>query len=330
MDGAGGLWYFSTMSRQSAPAVRAEPARRIDFHRTKYGRELLVDAVFTAGLRNFHQAGRPHSLSFYDLLLITRGEGTFALDGEVHRVEPGVLFFTRPGEIRQWRARGVDGACLFFTQDFVHEAFSDPRFLDQFAYFRPDRPRATLVLRPADRRRFLDRFAVMRREIEALSGDAPHLLRAVLYELLVLLNRWYAERYGPLPASSPNSTVERFEAMVERDFRHRQRVAGYAAELGLSPGHLNALCRRHRGRSAGDLVRGRITLEARRLLLYSDRLAASIALQLGFEDPSFFSRFFRRETGLSPSELRAQGRRALRSPAGPGSPTPGRPGPARP
>jgi len=306
MDGSRPRWYFSTVGR--IPGSRTP--NRVEFHRTKYGRELLVDAGYVAGYRGFDQAGRPHVLGFHDILLITRGRGRFALDAEAHAVVPGVVFFTRPDEVRRWDVCGLDGACVFFTEDFIVEAFSDPRFVEHLAYFRPDRPSGALLLTRAERREYLDRFAVMRREIQALRDDASHALRAVLYELLVLLNRSYVSRHGEAPPR-PNALVERFQASVERDFRRRHRVADHAAALGVSPGHLNAACQAQVGTSAGERIRRRITVEAQRLLLYTDLTAAEIADRLGFEDPSYFARFFRREAGSAPSAFRA--RRAWRS-----------------
>lgn len=281
--------------------------RRVAFARAKYGRPLLVDAGYISGYAaaNFDQAGRPHALDFYDILLITTGAGVFSIDGTAHEVRAGVVFFTRPGEVRQWRAAGVDGACIFFTADFIAEAFSDPRFLDGLACFRPDRPSAALSLSSSARREYLRRFDAMRREMTALRGDSPHALRAVLYELLVLLDRGYVRKFGAAPAPARHTAVERFLAAVERDFRREHQVSAYAAALALSPGHLNALCREHVRRSAGACIRGRIVLEARRLLRYTDMTAAMIGYSLGFDDPSYFTRFFTRETGLSPRRYRS-------------------------
>lgn len=73
----------------------------------------------------------------------------------------------------------------------------------------------------------------------------------------------------------------------------------------MSPGHLNALCRKGRRRSASVLVRERLTLEAKRLLAHSELTAAEIAFRLGFEDPAYFARFFRREAGVPPTTFRA-------------------------
>lgn len=248
----------------------------------------------------------PHRLRFHDILLVTRGHGTFTLDAERCRVAPGVLLFSRPGELRAWDVTGLDGACLFFTEEFVAEAFADARLVDRLSFFREGRPSARLELAPRERRLFLARFREMQREIRALRDDASDALRAVLYELLVLLNRWYAARHGRTPLAPPNAVVERFQGLVEQDHARRHRVAAYAAELGISPGHLSALCRRTLRRSASRVVRERLTLEARRLLAHSDLTAAQVGFRLGFEDPAYFARFFRREAGLPPTAFRAR------------------------
>ena len=144
MDAPTPGWYFSTMGRRSRPGRWTPPA--VEFHRTKYGRELLVDAAFVRAMPSFLRVPNPHVLRFHDILLVTRGRGTFRLDDERCRVAPGVLLFTRPGELRAWDVRDLDGACLFFSEEFVAEAFADVRFLDQLAFFREGRPSAALGL----------------------------------------------------------------------------------------------------------------------------------------------------------------------------------------
>lgn len=306
MDGPAACWYFSTM----APSRPGFSPHAVEFHRTKYGRELLVDAAFVREMPTFLEVPSPHALRFHDVLLVTRGRGSFDLDGERCRVAPGVVLFTRPGELRAWDVRGLDGACLFFTAEFVAETLADPRFLSGLSFFRDGRPSAALALAPPQRSLFLARFRAMQREIRGLTDAAPHALRAVLYELLVRLDRWYQARHGTTPRTPPNATVERFQRLVERDHARRHRVFDYASELGVSPGHLSALCRDVLRSSAGRVVRQRVALEARRLLAHSDLTAAQVGFRLGFDDPAYFARFFRREAGLAPTEFRARARRA--------------------
>jgi AraC family transcriptional activator of pobA len=287
--GRGSFRYFSTIA----------------FHRTKYGRELLVDAASLGEMPTFIQDSRPHVLGFHELLLVTRGQGEVLLDGAAARVESGSLLFTTPGQVREWRlTKRLQGACLFFTDDFMAATFADPRFLERFAYLRARRPAPVLPLRSGEQRQLVARFGLMRREIGALAHDAAEALRALVYEVLVLVNRWYDERHGQDASGAPCDFVERFVRLVERDFARRHLVGEYAAELGVTPGHLGWLCRQRRRMSAGAVIRARIALEARRLLLYTDLSAAQIADRLGFGDPAYFARFFRREVGSAPSRFR--------------------------
>jgi len=304
MDGSPGFWYFSTMR------LAAEPRpSRIEFDRTKYGRELLVDAATIGDMPGFITSDRPHVLMFHDILLVTKGRGRVLLDGESHPVAPGVVVFSLPRQILEWRvAPRLEGACLFFAEAFIVDTFSDPRFLEQFAFFRASRPGGTLTLGRSERRAYGEGFAAMQREVAHLDRDANQSLRAWLYRMLVLLNRWYVGQYREPPVEAPNKFVERFRRLVDRDFARRHRPADYADRLGVSPGHLNALCKQHARMSAGAIIRARIVTEARKLLLYSELPAAGVGERLGFEDPAYFARFFRREAGAAPTQFRAMSR----------------------
>jgi AraC-like DNA-binding protein len=243
---------------------------RVEFVRRKYGPEILIDAAMLSGMPAFKATSQPHTLAFVDILLVTKGRGTFDLDGECHEVAPGALFITRPGQIRRWQVEALDGACVFFAPEFVREAFADARFLDQFAFLDPGRPSGAIRLTANERTQFLRRFRRMSEEFRSIRGDATELLRARLYELLVLINRWYRSRHRGSPAPVRHATIERFRMLIERDFRSVHRVQDYADRLGVSPGHLNFLCLGHLGRSASAEIHQRLLLEARRLLRYTE------------------------------------------------------------
>lgn len=277
---------------------------RVAFARRKYGPELLIDAALLSALPAFKAMSDPHRLDFFDILLITKGRGWFELDGERHVVTPGHLFLTRPGQVRRWEITALDGACIFFASEFVRDAFADVRFLDQFAYFDPGRPSGAMNLTAAERTQFLRRFRRMGEELAVLRADATDLLRARLYELLVLINRWYHARHPAAPTRTRHGTIDRFRTLVERDFRRVHRVREYADRLRVSPGHLSVLCHLHLGRSASDEIHARLLLEARRLLRYTNQPVFAIALELGFADPAYFGRFFRREAGQTPRRYR--------------------------
>ncbi len=100
--------------------------------------------------------------------------------------------------------------------------------------------------------------------------------------------------------------LKRFLDEVNRDYVQQRTVESYAEELGITPPYLNQLCRELTGRNALQIIHERLIVEARRSLIYTALRVSEIAYQLGFSDPAYFTRFFRRHTGLSPREFRQQ------------------------
>ena len=287
-----GFWYFSQM-------------RRITFHRAKYGRELLVDAAWIHDMPSFI-LDEPHALDFHDIMLVTRGRGTFLLDGVALDVRPGRILFTTPGQVRQWRVPRLDGICLFFPALFLQEFFRDTQFVDRLPYFRHEAGDESGIHVPPRSAALLRRqILAMRDELQRVRTDSVHLLRAQLYEILIRLARHHSAAHPAPPLSPMHPVVRRYQELIERHFRHIHRTAEYAKQLSVTSGHLTALCTTLLGRSAKRLLQERIAVEARRLLLYTDRTAESIAHELGFADPSYFGRFFRKATGVSPQKFRS-------------------------
>jgi len=277
---------------------------RVDFDRRKYGRQLLIDVGWVRDLRGFI-IGAPHSLAFFDITLVTRGRGWLWLDAHRHAVRPGTVFFTTPGQIRKWETTNLDGICLFFEEFFTKEFLHDDAFLHRLPFFHVEPARAALSLTSAAARQVRTRLTAMQREIGHNRRDSIDLLRAQLHETLVLLARHYAAAEGVAPQRRTHPVVSRFVELVERDAARSHRIADYAAELAVTPGHLSVLCTQYIGKRAKAVLDDVLVSRARRMLLYTDESAARIGISLGFEDPSYFTRFFRRQTGQTPKEFRS-------------------------
>jgi AraC-like DNA-binding protein len=201
-------------------------------------------------------------------------------------------------------ARGVEGLVLFFAGAFLERFLSDPLFLYRLPFFHHRRvPELALARGPC--RRLARTILEMEAEISHLRGDSTDLLAARLYEVLVLLERWFREAHPRSAVKVSEGIGLRFCRLVEQQHRRLHRPRGYARLLSVSPSHLNAMVRRQLGRPPIELIQDRLALEARRLLVHTDETAARIGYALGFEDPSYFARFFKRRTGKTPSGFRA-------------------------
>ena len=119
---------------------------------------------------------------------------------------------------------------------------------------------------------------------------------------------------APWPANSRKSQqLEKFRDLIDEHMRHRWSVAQYADQLGISAGQLTRLTQESLGKSSNALINERVLVEAQRELIYTNSSIKQIADGLGFEDESYFGRFFRKHTGVSPLAFRLRELERMRS-----------------
>ena len=274
----------------------------IAFDRRKYGLDLPVDASELQALPKYITGPRPHRLQFFEIVLLRGGRGSVDMDGQNLTVRRARVLFACPGEVRCWRLDArLDGQVVCLTPDVFDEFFADAGFVERLPFFDTASHCRSIDLAPATWTRAQAIVEAMIDELGALRRDSLHILRALLYQLLVAL-----AREVPMAAITvvPPGLPQRFRLLVERQHRQVQQVQAYAAQLGVSPGHLNTRLRAAFGVGASRLIQQRRYLEARRLLLYGRDNVTAVAAQLGFRDASYFNRFFQRLAGCTPREFR--------------------------
>jgi AraC family transcriptional activator of pobA len=142
-------------------------------------------------------------------------------------------------------------------------------------------------------------------------GDARYrnlLMESLLGAILVWIVRNSApsHRNWPRTADRGGRHFGAFCQMVEQCYARHYPVAYYAQCIGITAAHLNVLCRQAANRSALELIHERMLLEAKRSLVYTSMTVSVVSNTLGFSDPAYFTRFFKRQTGLSPKDFRLQ------------------------
>jgi AraC family transcriptional activator of pobA len=273
------------------------------FLRRKYGKELLLDIGRIETLKNFIVDSTLHQVSFYEILFIEKGKGNFTLDETRTALAPGTVIFTSPGQVRQWNARQVSGYTLFFEKDFLNLFFTDELFLYRFQYFH-QYSRPTSMKMPAKAfHQALELVRSMEEEFRNLQNDSNHLLRAILYQLLTILNRHYAMVHEVQSDTHVHPDFFRFRSLLEKQFMTWHRVASYTKMLGISSTHLNKMCRKYSGLSAQQVIHSRL-ISGIKSQLRCNRPIKEIAYEFDFSDPSNFNRFFKKLTGVTAQQYR--------------------------
>jgi AraC family transcriptional regulator, transcriptional activator of pobA len=148
-------------------------------------------------------------------------------------------------------------------------------------------------------------FATIASEYRQNQRKREQLLETLITALCIWINRQQEDSPAPeYPGGKSEQRYENFRKLVETHYMKQHTVAWYAARVGISPPHLNSICQRLQGRTALEIIHQRILLEAQRSLIYTSRTAVEISDQLGFSEPSYFNRFFKRLTGTTPRLFR--------------------------
>ncbi|AZA90363.1 Bacillibactin transport regulator [Chryseobacterium nakagawai] len=270
----------------------------------KYGQEILLDIGRIETLNNYVLDNTLHQLSFYEIIFIEEGAGSFTLDENEMPIAPQTIIFTSPGQVRRWEIKEkVKGYTLLFEKDFLHLFFSDELFLYRFQYFHQYSSPTQMQISEGSFGKCLDLLCGMEQEFGQLQNDSNHLIRSLLYQLLVILNRYYANVYNVQRDTSIHSDFYRFRSLLEKKFVNDRSVEAYSKMLNISSGFLNKICRQFSGLSAQQMIHYKLISEIKKQL-YQNKSAKEISYDFGFSDPSNFNRFFKKLTGITPQQYR--------------------------
>lgn len=232
------------------------------------------------------------------LLYIRRGWAEVEIEGEHTRIEQAAIQVVPTLCVHGFRfSERVEGYVLTLASPLLRQ-------LETALDGQQDALHsAALHLAGADRRYLNTLFDAIDREYRNAAPARELLLQSLVGVLAV----WVARQMlvgGEQRPSRGQELLARFTRLVEQDFRQQRSVEAYAMQLDISPAYLNTLARRFAGHTALGLLHQRLLLEAKRELIYTAMTISQISDQLGFSEPAYFSRFFKRMTGRSPKDFR--------------------------
>lgn len=251
----------------------------------------------------------PHKHDFYQILYLTEGSGRHIIDFETYVAGAGYFYFLSPGMMHTWDFdKNTEGYLVNFQGSFFQKAFNNDNYLSQFPFFHSINNEPFMAISPhihAQIEGVLEEIIEENRNKQVFYEEA---IRSNLVNLLIQLTRYYVPKSVSLFAPfSSIQTVREFEKLVDKLYLEKRFPKDYALILNITPNYLNEMCVEAVGKSAGQIIRNRILLEAKRLLSYGKMSISEVAYQLNFEDNAYFSRFFKKYTNLTPDEFRQSG-----------------------
>lgn len=276
------------------------------FDPTRHGQFMSVDIQDVDSFRNFLWDTPVYSTDYYSIYLITKGEERLEVDGGFAQIQPGMIVCSRPGELWCWeKDTRQEGVYLYWTEDFLVSFFKDPYFIDSFPFFQVGRASSFLYPDAKMFRRLLSLFSQMREEIEYdKANDTQHILRAMVYETLMLLLR--VNSIPPVKDSDQSRAsfyAAEFQKLAKDHYLREHNVEYYAGCLFITSNYLNKVIRQTLGISTKQYLSNLLYEEAKRLLRYTTLSVNEVAEKLSL-DPAYFIKKFKQKYSCTPLQFR--------------------------
>ena len=247
----------------------------------------------------------PHRKNHYLIVLMRKGGTRQWIDMTPFTLKSNTVYFYVPNRIIvKEGTEEIWATGIAFTKEFL--ALQENAALARLPIIESRQGGHELLLSDQDLIFVEDLIAKINIENRNPGEWQQRMLAAYLTVLLTYLSKLYVEQYSALNTSAEKMLLKAYQAKINESFRELKEVGDYALQLNISPGHLSDVVKIQSGKPAIKHIHERLVLEARRLLFHTDNSLKEIAFDLGFSDASYFNRFFKRETDLTPAAYRSK------------------------
>ncbi len=254
-----------------------------------------------------HGMDDAHRHNCFQIFLFKKGGGEHMIDFNYYPIKDNSLHFVSEGQVHALNSIDeTDGYVILFTKEIVIMNSADKYIFNDFPVFNKS---VSPILYP-DHEMYADlesMLLMMIGEYGKNNSYKENILGSYI-SILLLKSKTIITETSEYKRTDSTSQVllQKFNNLVEEHFIEFHKVNEYADKLSVTPNHLSETIKKVTGKTAGDIIHERLILEAKRKLLHSSISAKELAYELNFNDPSYFSRFFKTNTGLSPEGFRKE------------------------
>lgn len=257
------------------------------------------------------QAVKPHIHSFYQVIWFKKGNGQHSVDFKTYDFSDNAIFFIAPNQVHYFDDKSdYQGILIHFNELFLVQDQSPMEFFLNYNLFNNpyQQPSCCIGTGIED---ILDEY-ISQIKKELVSGEAfgkELILKNYLQSFLIQVQRKKSEFDKSAdklssPMDEKRMQLVKFLNLIDENFVKGLSVAEYAGLLLISSRSLSDLTQQQLGKTPSQMIQERIILEAQRLLIYSNLNINQVGYRLGFDDPSYFVKYFKKYTSLSPLEFK--------------------------
>ncbi len=249
---------------------------------------------------------------YFAFLLITGGKSSYTIDKQSFELGPGSFYFTNPGHLKSFSIEiPLQGYMVTFTETFLKQNFSGDLFL-QFPFLLKE---STPVMK-LNELIVPEMTVLFDTMIQEYSGTSPYKKAILSNYLSILLFKTKAllqSHQVSIKASSRSMELSnQFKIILNESFKNLligktdkvPSIKELADTMSVHPNYLSNVIKEESGKSASDWIQDRTLAEAQALLQNSAKTVSEIAYALGFTDSTHFAKFFKKMSGISPSDYR--------------------------
>lgn len=259
--------------------------------------------TFKNHLINHSFVEKPHRHNFYLLVFFTNGSGIHEVDFDRFDIRPGSVFVLQPGQMHHWiLSEDIEGFIVFYTAEMYNLYFGN-KTIEDYPFYFSVKNSPEIVLDTAEINAVLPYFENLIAEMQTNKV----LKRDKIMNLLDIIHIELARKYNEIyihEAHSYNVKIKNLEQLLETKFKEEKSAAFYASALNVSLKHLNRICNEILKKTTTEVIVDRVMLEAKRMLLDKNWTVNEIAIELGYEDYSYFTRLFKKHTAMTPTNFR--------------------------
>ncbi len=240
----------------------------------------------------------------YAIYWIQEGSGTYNIDFKQYHFDDNVLFFLSPGQVFTVDSEQIKTAYkLTFVKDFYCIQTHDAEVACNGILFNNiyETPFVKPCKKDTDKLDFI--LTSLLEEFQQNETAQYDMLQAYLKQFIISAVRVKKENHV-VKEDVETRLFKDFSLLVEQNYKTLHSVTDYAKRLGLSPKSITKHFQKAGTISPSELIKNRILLEAKRLLIYTDKTVKEIAFELGFNDPAYFTRFFTKAISKSPLQFK--------------------------